>query len=346
MATDWFSKKLLRWYDSHQRDLPWRKTTNAYLIWLSEVILQQTQVKQGLPYYNKFKERFETIQKLAAAKEEEVLRLWQGLGYYSRGRNLLSTAQHIVSTLDGMFPNSYEGLIKLKGIGPYTAAAIASFAFNEQVAVVDGNVFRVLSRVFGIYDDIQSVEGKKIFAALAQKLLPSKNTATYNQAIMEFGALQCVPKNPQCTVCIFKTSCIAFQKQEIDLLPVKTKKIKAKDRYFHYFIFNYKNTIGMRLRKDKDIWKGLYEFYLIEKKNTKPYLFLPTSIKKAKKLYEVKHVLSHQIIHACFWNITLETVLDKKKIVSEAGLTFYTLSEIKKLPKPILIAKCIETLII
>ena len=223
-----FSNSLLLWYLQNKRDLPWRNTTNPYPIWLSEIMLQQTRVAQGLPYFLAFTEAFPTILDLAKADEEQVLKLWQGLGYYSRARNMHKTAQIIAFELGGNFPNNYNDLIKLKGIGEYTAAAIASFAFNEVVPAVDGNVFRVLSRYFNIDTDIASSGAKKEFTALAKELIPNDNPALFNQAIMEFGALQCVPKNPNCESCIFNSSCAALQKKKVAELPVKSKKVKDR----------------------------------------------------------------------------------------------------------------------
>ena len=247
-----FTNLLLQWYLQNKRDLPWRKTTDAYPIWLSEIMLQQTRVAQGMPYFLSFMERFPTVFDLAKADEEQVLKLWQGLGYYSRARNMHKTAQIIASECNGEFPNNYTDLLKLKGIGDYTAAAIASFAFNEVVPVVDGNVFRVLSRYFDIETDISSATAKKEFAALGRELMPKANPALFNQAIMEFGALQCVPKNPDCGICIFSSSCAALQKNKVNQLPIKTKKAKVRNRYFHYLVFlDNNNTTIINKRTEK-----------------------------------------------------------------------------------------------
>ncbi len=260
-----FSNSLLLWYLESKRDLPWRKTTNPYPIWLSEIMLQQTRVAQGLPYYIAFTEAFPTVTALADADEQQLLKLWQGLGYYSRARNLHQTARTIAYDLDGKFPDNYQQLIKLKGIGDYTAAAIASFAFNEAVPVVDGNVFRVLSRYFDVETDIAAASAKKEFAALAKTLMPDDQPALFNQAIMEFGALQCVPKNPDCNACIFNNSCAALQKGKVNQLPVKTKKTKVKNRYFHYLVFeDSQNQTLLHKRTGKGIWQHLYEFPLME----------------------------------------------------------------------------------
>ncbi|MEY2629135.1 MAG: Adenine glycosylase, partial [Bacteroidota bacterium] len=232
-----FSKSLIQWYLQNKRDLPWRNTIDPYFIWLSEIMLQQTRVAQGLPYFLRFTEAFPTVFDLAKADEEQVLKLWQGLGYYSRARNLHKTAQQVAFEYNGEFPKSYAELLKLKGIGEYTAAAIASFAYNESVPVVDGNVYRVLSRYFEVETDIASLGAKKEFTQLAAELLPAGEANLFNQAIMEFGALQCVPKNPNCTNCIFSDSCAALQKKKVDQLPVKSKKIKVKTRFFTYLVF-------------------------------------------------------------------------------------------------------------
>ena len=224
-----FYNYLIKWYLENKRDLPWRKTTNPYHIWLSEIMLQQTRVAQGMPYFLSFVEAFPTVFDLAKAEEEQVLKLWQGLGYYSRARNLHKTAQYIATELNGVFPDNYKDLLQLKGVGDYTAAAIASFSYNEAVPVVDGNVFRVLSRYFDLDTDIAQAFAKKEFAALAFELMPKDTPATFNQAIMEFGALQCVPKNPDCAVCVFNESCAALQKKKVELLPVKSKKSKSEE---------------------------------------------------------------------------------------------------------------------
>lgn len=270
MPPETFATNLLVWYDQNKRDLPWRGIQNPYFIWISEVILQQTRVNQGMPYYLRFVEKYPTVADMAAATEKDVLRLWQGLGYYSRARNMLHTAQIIVAEYDGKFPDNYKALKKLKGIGDYTASAIASFAFNEKVATVDGNVFRVLARVFGIEEDIASPKGKKTFAALAKTLLPEEQTANYNQAVMEFGALYCKPTSPDCPNCIFKADCVAANTNKQDILPIKAKKNVAKKRYFHYLVFEYDKKLLLKERGEGDIWQGLYDFVLIERtKETK-----------------------------------------------------------------------------
>src|SRR5690606_34778677 len=260
-----FSQKLIKWYETNQRNLPWRATDDAYKIWLSEIILQQTRVQQGLPYYEKFILAFPTIYDLAKASEDEVLKLWEGLGYYSRARNMHFTAKYIVAELDGKFPNNFTDLLQLKGVGNYTAAAIASFAFKEAVAAVDGNVYRVLARIFGIKDDIMTNQAKKIFQSLANELIPKNQPDTFNQAIMDFGSMVCKPKQPLCEECFMQEECYAFRNNEITNLPVKSKKIKVKKRFFHFLLLeNADKNIVIEQRSDNDIWKNLYQIPLIE----------------------------------------------------------------------------------
>lgn len=314
-----FSKTLIAWYLQNKRSLPWRETTNPYFIWLSEIILQQTRVAQGKPYYEAFLQRFPTVQDLAFATEEEVLKLWQGLGYYSRARNLHATAKYIVTELQGKFPNTYTDLLSLKGVGEYTAAAIASFAYNESVAVVDGNVFRVLARIYGLESDIAQATTKKEFQKLAQELLPIDKAALFNQAIMEFGALQCVPKNPDCTICVFQSSCYAYQKKKVDEFPFKSKKIKISHRYFYYLVLrDAANHFVMLKREEKGIWHNLYEFTLLEY-DQKP--LLKEIVSRIQEQYPVKeiivknekellHKLSHQHLHIHFIEVVLNTKIE------------------------------------
>lgn len=340
-----FSNVLINWYLQNKRDLPWRKTTDPYPIWLSEIMLQQTRVAQGMPYFLSFTTSFPTVFDLAKADEEQVLKLWQGLGYYSRARNLHKTSQIIANEMNGVFPNSYNDLLKLKGIGEYTAAAIASFSYNEGVPVVDGNVFRVLSRYFDIETDIAQASAKKEFAALALELMPKDNPALFNQAIMEFGALQCVPKNPDCSICVFNESCGALQKNKVNQLPVKSKKLKARNRYFNYIIAidEIKNTI-IQKRTSKGIWHNLYEFPLIETESVEDFdtiahqvqHFLPVENKVVSLLgyneESIIHKLSHQHLHIKFWKATVKGKLEK-------GIDLETL---KTFPFPIVIHNFIE----
>ncbi|MGL4383676.1 MAG: A/G-specific adenine glycosylase [Flavobacterium sp.] len=317
-----FTNLLIEWYLQNKRDLPWRNTTNPYPIWLSEIILQQTRVAQGMPYFYAFLESFPTVKELAIADEQQVLKLWQGLGYYSRARNLHQTAQYIANELDGVFPNSYAGLIQLKGIGEYTAAAIASFAYNEPVPVVDGNVFRVVSRYFGIESDISTGKTKKEFTALAAELLSKEQPALFNQAIMEFGAMHCTPKNPDCENCIFNSSCVALQKGLVGQLPFKSKKIKIRKRYFNYIVLqDKKGNTKIQQRTDKGIWHNLYEFPLFETtqeegfetiapliKNDTDFGDSVVSIQEANPISLI-HKLSHQHLYIKFWKVTINNTL-------------------------------------
>ena len=301
-----FSKTLILWYEKNKRELPWRNTKNPYRIWLSEIILQQTRVAQGLPYYNTFVRKFPTVLHLAKAKEDVVMKTWQGLGYYSRARNLHHAAKYICKELKGKFPSEFEEIKKLKGVGDYTAGAIASFAFNKPHPVVDGNVFRVLSRYFGIKTPIDSTEAKKIFTAKAKMLLDKKDPGTFNQAIMEFGAMQCVPQNPDCGKCPFKKACKAYEKNLVDILPAKSRKTKIKNRYFNYLIFRKDGKILIRKRTENDIWKNLYDFPMIEtKKEIKNGKIEGWGDGSLKCVESLKQVLTHQIIFAQFWETDL-----------------------------------------
>nr|WP_315249865.1 A/G-specific adenine glycosylase [uncultured Flavobacterium sp.] len=340
-----FHKTLIKWYLQNKRDLPWRKTADPYPIWLSEIMLQQTRVAQGMPYFLSFTSAFPTVFDLANAHEEQVLKLWQGLGYYSRARNLHKTAQIVAYEMNGVFPDNYKGLLKLKGIGDYTAAAIASFSYNECVPVVDGNVFRVLSRYFDLETDIAQASAKKEFAALAFELMPKENPALFNQAIMEFGALQCVPKNPNCTECVFNTSCAALQKKKVNQLPVKSKKTKVRNRYFNYIVAadDLENTI-IQKRTAKGIWHNLYEFPLLETDKVEDFETVAQQINqnffqenKIESLLEyneqsIIHKLSHQHLHIKFWKATLKGTISNG-IDLETAKTF---------PFPIVIHNFIE----
>ncbi len=293
-----FTNGIIFWYGKNKRDLPWRNTRNPYKIWLSEIILQQTQVVQGLKYYLKFVEKFPTIELLANADEQDVLNLWQGLGYYSRARNLHYTAKYVTNELDGEMPKSYSELIKLKGIGHYTAAAIASFCYNEPVAVLDGNVFRVLSRYFGITSAINSTEGIKEFKVLAQDHLSLTDPATYNQGIMEFGALQCRPANPACEDCPLSDSCFAKQHIKQKELPVKLKKTKVKKIEIEFYIINHKGKYALSQRTENSIWKNLWEFPS-QHSDSETELEIPT-LEILKSSSQIKHILSHRHIMARF----------------------------------------------
>ncbi len=339
-----FSQKLIQWYHRHHRDLPWRRTTDPYKIWLSEIILQQTRVVQGMPYYERFVENYPTVQDLARADEQEVLRLWQGLGYYSRARNLHHTARQVVTEFGGKFPNSYAELLKLKGVGEYTAAAIASFAFNEAVPAVDGNVFRVLARIFGIKTDIMHSSAKREFTAAAQKLIPADDPATFNQAMIEFGAIQCQPVAPDCLLCPFNDSCYAFEHGAQNLLPVKSKKAKVKNRYLNYIVLEKEGKLVMKERRTKDVWKGLYDFPLIEtlQEAVGPDdLFVDRFLAEWSKMDQLTvpqktyvHLLTHQKLHVKFWQIEVNSAQTGEL---PDGASYYNEAQIEALPKPILI---------
>ena len=331
---------IVDWYSKNSRELPWREIKNPYLIWLSEVILQQTRVAQGLEYYLKFTRNYPTVHDLADADEQEVLNDWQGLGYYSRARNLHATAKIISKDLKGKFPKDYIEIRNLKGIGDYTAAAIASFAYNLPHAVVDGNVYRVLSRVFDIDLPIDSSEGKKAFQLIADELLDKKNPGLFNQAIMEFGALYCVPNNPECSHCPLNLHCESLKKKTIAFRPVKKSKTKVRNRYFIFFIqLNSENqSILLRKRTEKDIWKNLYEFPKIEFHSAEEMedFLLKNKENSLIQSQRFKHILSHQHLHAHF-------------IIPKKGLDFSTSdsieikwSEFHKFPLPRLIDRFVE----
>jgi len=341
----------LEWYPLNKRDLPWRNTSNPYIIWLSEIILQQTRVAQGLPYFERYLETYPTLEDLAVAPSEEVMRLWQGLGYYSRARNLHDCAKDLHYNNGGNFPENYAELLKLKGVGSYTAAAIASFAFEEPVAVVDGNVFRVLSRYFGIATDITSTRGKKEFEQLANRIIPQERPGEFNQAIMEFGALQCVPKNPDCENCPLKISCFAYHKSMVGELPVKAKKLKIRERYFQYYHIVCGEYTVVKKRAEGDIWQGLYDFPLEEgeeflKNNSNLPQFLNHilnfgTIDVIIDEHIYKHILTHQRIFANF----VKFVVDEKsrfgleRWVSCNNFQLVDLADLENLAKPRLILK-------
>jgi A/G-specific adenine glycosylase len=266
-----FCDLLLKWdKKSNHRPMPWKGEKDPYKIWLSEIILQQTRVEQGWSYYERFVKKYPTVQKLAAAKDNEVFKLWEGLGYYNRCRNLLFTARYIVDSLDGKFPTSYGTLLSLKGVGPYTAAAIASFAYNLPHAVVDGNVFRVFARYYGIHAPTDTKEGLTIFNKIAFENLAKKNAAIYNQALMDFGATVCKPSSPLCSSCVMQTHCAAFNQNEVGQLPIKLKVIQKTKRYFDYFCFKFGDQWWLQQRTQGDIWAGLHQFYLVEQEKLMP----------------------------------------------------------------------------
>ena len=340
------TKILTHWYSVNKREMPWRLTKDPYKIWLSEIILQQTQINQGLPYYNAFVSVYPTVFDLAVASEEDVLKLWQGLGYYSRARNLHDTAKFIANDKQGIFPGTYEGLRELKGVGDYTASAVGSICFNLPTAVVDGNVYRFLARYYGIQTPINSTEGIKKFKAIAQKIIDKKNPGEHNQAIMEFGAVQCKPSNPDCTNCSFNLSCKAFKNDLVTELPVKLRKVKVKTKHFNYIVFITEDSkTRLEKREGTGIWQNLYQFPLIE---TEKNISLNTLVKNTAfqdllpegqhdiKLYNkepIVHKLSHQHLHTRFWIVNINH-LDTKSIL---------LSNIRQYPVPVLISNFIES---
>ncbi|MFM6975867.1 MAG: A/G-specific adenine glycosylase [Sphingobacteriaceae bacterium] len=337
-----FAKEIIEWYHQHKRDLPWRHTTDPYLIWLSEIILQQTRVEQGMPYFYRFREHYPSIKDFALADEGAILNDWQGLGYYSRARNMHHTAKMVMDKHQGVFPKAYDELIKLKGIGEYTAAAIASFANNEPKAVVDGNVFRLLSRYFGIDTPINTGKGKKIFTELANELLTPAKAGLYNQAVMEFGAMQCKPKNPPCETCPLQPNCFAYKNDQIAQLPKKNKNLKIRERYFNYVVLEHNGSMLMHQRNKNDIWQNLFEFPLFETSE----LVSPAEIIQSETFIKyfgrevrlksvngpIKHILTHQRLWAQFIQIEMpsyQNLNPEWKMVSQ--------EELKNLAQPKLI---------
>ncbi len=338
------SKTLISWYLKNKRDLPWRNTVDPYYIWLSEIILQQTQVVQGLPYYEAFVDTYPTVQDLANASEEQVLKLWQGLGYYSRARNLHFTAKYVANELNGTFPKTHKELLTLKGVGEYTASAISSICYQEPKAVVDGNVYRVLARVYGIDVPINTPKGVKLFSELAQEELDVLAPDTHNQAIMEFGARHCTPKKPKCESCVFAFKCVALQEKTVATLPIKLKKITVKKRYFNYIIpiINQKDTL-LRRRDLKGIWANLYEFPLVETVQNASENEIVAAISTQKiiktpfeiRLYNdspVVHKLTHRHIYAKFWIV----------ISDDPSADSIPIKTLENYPVPVLIANFIK----
>lgn len=316
-----FSKSLIHWYSESKRDLPWRQTKDPYRIWLSEIILQQTRVNQGLPYYQHFVEAFPAIQDLAAAPQDQVLSLWQGLGYYSRARNLHAAAKQVVHDFGGDFPNTYADILKLKGVGPYTAAAISSICYDEPQPVVDGNVFRVASRVFGIYNDISEQRSRNVFVEQLKEVIPEDQPGTFNQAMMECGAVICKP-NPSCNICPVREYCFAFEKKCQTELPVKSKKLKPKGRNIQYAVYWNGEQMLMKKREGKDIWQGLYDFPE-HNSSLGPRLFSQT----------IKHQLTHQSLQLSFDLIKLDGE-DWEKMRRTESVEAFTLKQTLNLPKP------------
>lgn len=347
----YFTSQLLKWNEStNDRPMPWKGEKDPYKIWLSEIILQQTRVEQGWAYYEKFVQHFPTIQDLAKAKDEKVFKLWEGLGYYNRCRNLLFTARHIVKTYKGNFPETYDSLLTLKGVGPYTASAIASFAFNLPYAVVDGNVFRVLARFYGIHTPTDTKEGLMQFNTLAQQNLSKKEPGVYNQALMDFGATVCKPMAPICASCVLQSKCMAFNQNLVNQLPVKLKFIQKKKRYFDFFIFTYKDQVLIQKRQEQDIWRDLYQFYLVEnerivvandfyfKEVLVDQLSIPaknTSIVAGSAAFQQQ--LTHQLLQARFFTVHLTSI---PRVFSKA--LWVKRSAIKKYPFPKIIHQYLE----
>ncbi|MFH0865450.1 MAG: A/G-specific adenine glycosylase [Bacteroidota bacterium] len=344
-----FTNQLLKWYKQNQRKLPWRKTRDPYKIWLSEIILQQTRIAQGTGYYNKFIREFPDVASLAMAKQDKVMKLWQGLGYYTRARNLHAAAKEIEKKHKGQVPDNYNDLIKLKGIGDYTASAILSIAFSKPFPVVDGNVIRVISRIYGITKPVSSADALNEIKTLAKKLMPINKPGNFNQAIMEFGALQCKPQNPDCAGCCLNSICIAFKKNIVGALPVKKETPAIKERHLNYFLITYKikktRYIYIRKRTGNDIWKNLYDLPCIETKVKAGYDKIKTGkewktifgnhktiVKGNPKAYI--HELSHQTIYAVFYNVSVLQALKKKSLLKKIKA-----DDFQKLPVPRLIEK-------
>ncbi len=345
--------KLRSWYEQHKRDLPWRNTTDPYKIWVSEIILQQTRVDQGLNYYFRFIEKFPDVSTLARAAENDVLVLWQGLGYYSRARNMHAAARQILNEFGGKFPDNYKALLELKGIGPYTAAAIASFAFGEVKPAIDGNVNRVISRLFLVEQAVNKSPGQKTIEQISRKIIPPSDPATYNQAMMEFGALQCVPLNPDCDICPLKNECLAYKEGKVGLLPVKVKKKAPKPRYLNYLVIEDEDSgkvILTKRKNQKDIWYNLFEFPLIESDQEldaeklvacgeiEKWLGKSEFSLKSEPVHK-KHQLSHQTLHAYFWRIRTKVKLLK---VNSHDSVINHADSLEKYPLPRLISAFAE----
>ncbi len=330
---------ILSWYADNKRDLPWRREKDPYYIWLSEIILQQTRVEQGLSYYLKFIQCYPNVKTLANADLEQVLKLWQGLGYYSRARNLHTAAKQVVNEYEGEFPTNYVNLLNLKGVGEYTAAAISSFAFNEARAVVDGNVFRVLSRLYKVSTPINTNKGKIEFTLLANEILDKNDPGTHNQAMMELGALICKPQNPLCDICPVQEICLAFEDKTQLNYPVKEKKLKVKTRHLNYLLFkDDENNILINKRVDQGIWEGLYDFPCVETESVVDEIrsFEGVNLREVQLDYEKKHILTHQKLMVKFW-VVRGTQIDKIN-----GFLKVHMSEITKFPLPQLIARYVN----
>ncbi len=344
-----FSKKLIDWYSDFGRNLPWRNTDNPYYIWLSEIILQQTRIEQGLSYYHRFVEEYPTVRHLAEASEEQILKTWQGLGYYSRARNLHAATQYICNSLNGMFPDTYEGILSLKGVGRYTAAAIASFAFRLPYPVIDGNVYRFISRIKGIFTPIATNSAYNEFETILLKEIDSERPDLFNQAMMDFGSIFCTPQHPHCMECPFADQCYALKYDKVSSLPVKAASVKVKERWFYYFHLENADGLLVHQRQGKDIWKGLYEFPLMESElqlsheelSARADSFFDTlgiSVANPMVICEMTHKLTHRTIHATFLRANLVNTegLDAEKA------TLIAYSDVKKIPVSRLIDKYLK----
>jgi A/G-specific adenine glycosylase len=338
-----FSDKIINWYLQNKRDLPWRNSKDPYTIWLSEILLQQTRVEQGLPYFNNFINTYPTLQDFFKASEDEILKMWQGLGYYSRARNMMSCAKTVVEEYGGEFPDSYDALVRLKGIGKYTAAAMASICFNESVSVIDGNVYRVLARIFGIEEDINDSKTYKIFFQKAQQLIDSEKPDIFNQSMMEFGALHCTPRNMDCESCLFSENCFANLHDLQAVLPVKSKKVKKRIRYFNYYMISYQHKVLIKKRLAGDIWNGLYDFLLIEKDSKETFDLSENTklgnynLEKDSSSLEYKHILTHQTIFARFFRVELSSMNEFEVIKNDYSMLEIEKSALKDYPIPVLI---------
>lgn len=328
-----FNSLILIWFDKSKRNLPWRGQKDPYKIWLSEIILQQTRVAQGTSYYLRFAETFPAIENLAEADESEILKLWQGLGYYSRARNLHFTAKHITRELDGKFPNSFRELLKLKGVGEYTAAAIASIAFDEAVPAIDGNAFRVYSRYFNIHIDISSPQAKKYFFELGKEIVDRNRPGDFNQAVMELGATICTPVNPKCHICPVNNSCEALAQKTVEALPVKSKKMKVKKRTLHFLEITDGENFLIQKRTGNDVWKNLYNFPNLETESVHDELKKLDLKFKLHKEQEQKHILTHQHLQITFWKTTVESGL-LRKLSDKLEAEIITMNDLEKLALP------------
>ncbi len=339
-----FANVIIKWYEQNKRDLPWRNTTDPYRIWISEIILQQTQVAQGYDYYLRFIKRFPNVHELASAEETEVLRLWQGLGYYSRARNLHAAAKQIIAN-GGLFPNTYESVRALKGVGDYTASAVCAFAYNLPCAAVDGNVYRVLSRYLKINIPIDTTQGKRVFADLAREIMGKASPSVYNQAIMDFGALMCVPHTPQCTLCPLADSCLAFADNCVSDYPMKSKRVTVVNRYFTYFFLRYGDGIYLHKRSEGDIWAGLYEPYLLEhdREISEKTLFkeiiqnIPDAAVTFRRIAtNIKHVLTHRRLNVCCYEVQLSVP------INVAGYEYISLEALERYPVSKLVSMLLD----